>query len=126
MLELVREALGVYRSARSLVHVSRRHAFFLKKVSEHTPERHSRILLHQDGDKMHQTMIFYYPGSENEMHAHDGPESMLVISGKMKVEFEDRPSVYLVMHELLWIPAGVRHKPTPHEWTVILETVYHP
>lgn len=122
MLELVRESLGVYRSSREMVHVSKRHSFFLRKVAEHSPGLRSRILLSPAGAAVRQELIFHYPGAEGEMHAHGGGESTLVVYGGMKFEFEDRPTVFLRQHELLWVPAGVAHRASPHDWTVILET----
>lgn len=44
-------------------------------------------------------------------HHHETDELFLVRSGKVSIEFEDRPDVTLRAGELLVVPAGVEHRP---------------
>ena len=49
-------------------------------------------------------------------HAHaDEDELFLVVSGRLTIEFEDRPHVRLAPGQLAVVPRGVRHRPVASE-----------
>lgn len=57
---------------------------------------------------------------EFDMHHHENEDELfLVISGKIKIRFEDK-TVELSEGEMLVIPKGVRHQPSAEEEAAVL------
>ena len=59
-------------------------------------------------------------------HSHDEEDEMfLVVSGRLRIQLEDRPDVQLAPGEFFVVPRGVRHNPVAEEEVeiVLIETV---
>ena len=59
-------------------------------------------------------------------HAHaDEDELFLVLRGRLRLDFEDRPSVTLAPGECHVVPRGVRHRPVADDevWLALVEPV---
>jgi mannose-6-phosphate isomerase-like protein (cupin superfamily) len=59
-------------------------------------------------------------------HSHDEEDEMfLVVSGRLRIQLEDRPDVHLAPGEFFVVPRGVRHNPVAEEEVeiVLIETV---
>ncbi len=122
MLDLTRKSFGVWVATPGLVLWTEAHIAFLKDEAPSAPKLRARILAHQEGEAFHEMLIAFTADSRCEMHSHEHPESLYVIEGLIKVEFEDRGTLYLQAQNFLRIPAGVRHQPMPLSDCVILES----
>ena len=123
MKDLIEVGPGVWRAKPGVVAWTRAHIAFLEERAFDTPKLRARILAHQEEDRLHEMLIYFCRGSENPMHAHDGPESAYVIFGNLWIELADRPSIHLGKGEFIRIPAGIMHQPMPVTDTCIIETV---
>lgn len=59
-------------------------------------------------------------------HAHEAEDELfLVLRGRLRLEFEDRPAVTLGPGECHVVPRGVRHRPVAEEevWLALVEPV---
>jgi mannose-6-phosphate isomerase-like protein (cupin superfamily) len=59
-------------------------------------------------------------------HAHaDEDELFLVLRGRLRLDFEDRPAVTLGPGECYVVPRGVRHRPVADDevWLALVEPV---
>ena len=57
-------------------------------------------------------------------HAHAGEDELfLVLGGRLRLDFEDRPAVTLGPGECHVVPRGVRHRPVAEEetWIALVE-----
>jgi len=122
LLELIKKSDGVWTMAAGMVLCTPQHVSFLREMAPFTSKRRARILIHREGDKLHEMLIAFCAGSTIEMHSHEAVESLYVIDGRLIVHFDGDPSLGLSRGDFLRIPAGVRHQPEPVSDCVILET----
>ena len=123
---------GVWLSAPGIVRFGEREIAFLEAEAPKTAKRRARLCVHQDDDRMHQMLIAFCRDSWNPPHAHERPESMLVLKGVMSVLIHgerNEPKGIIWYHpidlkagDFLRIPAGVVHQPLPVTDCVVLES----
>lgn len=122
--DLIEKSPGVWYCEEGIVHWGRKHVRFVQKMAPLAPKLRARILAHQEAERFHEMLIAFCAASRNIMHSHEHAESMYVICGRIKVQFEGGLATrYLGPKQFLRIPAGIRHMPTPETDCVILEAV---
>lgn len=114
---------GVWLSAPGIVRFGEREIAFLESEAPRTKKRRARLCVHDDADRAHQMLIAFCYDSWNPPHAHERPESMLVLKGAISVSFaEGKEFIVLNAGDFLRVPAGVVHQPLPVTDCVVLET----